>query len=83
MKKFLTILTSVALAMTVSTSATAKRVSCKSFKTQQEAQSYYNKRKKAGKSGWKSLDRDRDGKACENNNYGKKKSKKKLKKKKK
>lgn len=35
------------------------RVSCKSFKTQAEAQAYYNKHKT------KSLDRDGDGRACD------------------
>lgn len=35
------------------------RISCKSFKTQAEAQAYYKK------SGNRSLDRDGDGRACD------------------
>ena len=38
---------------------------CSDFKTQQEAQAHYEKLKKAGKTGWKSLDRDGDGRACD------------------
>lgn len=53
------------ITITLITSAHAKRVTCKSFTTQQEAQKYYEQRKKSGQSGWKSLDRDRDGKACD------------------
>lgn len=53
------------LATALITSAHAKRVTCKSFKTQQEAQQYYEQRKRSGQSGWKSLDRDGDGKACD------------------
>lgn len=45
------------LALSMSTSA--QRVSCKSFKTQSEAQSYFVKHKA------KSLDRDGDGYACD------------------
>lgn len=43
----------------VSNSTFAKRVSCKSFKTQSDAQAYFVKHKA------KSLDRDGDGKACD------------------
>lgn len=43
----------------VSMSASAGRVSCKSFKTQSEAQAYFIKHKA------KSLDRDGDGQACD------------------
>lgn len=53
-----------ALSLAVSDPAEA-RVSCKSFKTYAEALAFYTERKKAGKSGWKSLDRDRDGRPCE------------------
>lgn len=35
------------------------------FSLQQEAQSWYEQRKKSGQTGWKSLDRDGDGKACD------------------
>ena len=38
---------------------------CADFKTQKEAQAWYEQRKKSGKTGWKSLDRDGDGKACD------------------
>ncbi len=67
MKK-LAILISVALAITsLSMSANARkpRVSCKSFSTQAQAQAWYEQRKRSGKKGWKSLDRDKDGEACE------------------
>ena len=52
------------IAIALITSANA-RTTCKSFKTQQEAQKYYEQRKKLGQTGWKSLDRDGDGKACD------------------
>lgn len=52
------------IAITLTTSVSA-RTTCKSFKTQQEAQKYYEQCKKSGQSGWKSLDRDGDGKACD------------------
>ncbi|ENX01662.1 hypothetical protein F900_01422 [Acinetobacter modestus] len=38
---------------------------CTDFKTQKEAQAWYEQRKKSGQTGWKSLDRDGDGKACD------------------
>lgn len=38
---------------------------CKDFKTQKEAQIWYEQRKKSGQTGWKSLDRDKDGSACD------------------
>lgn len=38
---------------------------CADFKTQQEAQKWYEERKRSGQTGWKSLDRDKDGKACD------------------
>ena len=38
---------------------------CKDFSTQAEAQSYHDKLKKSDKTGWKSLDRDGDGRACD------------------
>ena len=38
---------------------------CADFGTQHEAQSWYEQRKKSGQTGWKSLDRDGDGKACD------------------
>jgi hypothetical protein len=34
---------------------------CADFSTQQQAQKWYEQRKKSGQTGWKSLDRDSDG----------------------
>lgn len=42
-------------------SAAHARVSCKAFSSQAEAQAYYDAQKK----GYKSLDKDKDGEACE------------------
>lgn len=60
MKKTIITLLSVVL-MTAATPAMAKGKSCKDFKTQKEAQAYFN----AKKPGHKRLDRDKDGIACE------------------
>ncbi|ERL56160.1 excalibur calcium-binding domain-containing protein [Psychrobacter aquaticus] len=68
----LTLLPLILLAL--STPALAKAKSCKDFKTQQEAQVYYETRKKAGQTGWKNLDRDKDGRACDCNKGGNGKS---------
>ena len=38
---------------------------CADFATQQQAQKWYEQRKKPGQTGWKSLDRDGDGHACD------------------
>lgn len=38
---------------------------CADFATQQQAQKWYEQRKKSGQTGWKSLDRDGDGHACD------------------
>lgn len=38
---------------------------CADFSTQKEAQTWYEQRKKSGQTGWKSLDRDKDGSACD------------------
>lgn len=57
----------VALAINQSALAAKK---CSDFKTQQEAQAYYHQLKKSGKTGWKRLDRDGDGKACDCNKGG-------------
>lgn len=38
---------------------------CSDFKTQQQAQAHHDSLKGAGKTGWKSLDRDGDGRACD------------------
>ena len=51
------------LSILFSTWATAAK--CADFKTQQEAQKFYEARKKSGQTGWKNLDRDGDGRACD------------------
>ena len=66
--KTLPILAVLLLAIPLSAPVFAK--SCKDFPTQQEAQKYYEARKAAGQTGWKSLDRDGDGKACDCNAGG-------------
>ncbi|AXY60043.1 excalibur calcium-binding domain-containing protein [Acinetobacter sp. WCHAc010052] len=38
---------------------------CADFSTQQQAQKWYEQRKNSGQTGWKSLDRDGDGQACD------------------
>ncbi|QDK97348.1 excalibur calcium-binding domain-containing protein [Acinetobacter tandoii] len=38
---------------------------CADFSTQKQAQAWYEQRKKSGQTGWKSLDRDGDGQACD------------------
>lgn len=38
---------------------------CANFSTQKEAQAWYEQRKNSGQTGWKSLDRDKDGRACD------------------
>jgi hypothetical protein len=38
---------------------------CADFNTQKQAQDWYEQRKKSGLTGWKSLDRDGDGQACD------------------
>lgn len=43
---------------------------CKDFKTQAAAQKYHDQRKGEGNKGWKSLDRDGDGRACDCNSGG-------------
>lgn len=54
--------------LTLGLSAPAMAVSCKSFSSQAQAQQYFN----AKKSGYKKLDRDRDGIACETGRGGSK-----------
>ena len=54
---------SIALATPLLSTAYAK--ACKDFSTHQEAQAWYEKRKKSGQTGWKSLDRDNYGHACD------------------
>ncbi|MFW1665073.1 excalibur calcium-binding domain-containing protein [Acinetobacter ursingii] len=53
----------IAVLIIMPTTAIAKK--CADFKTQQEAQSWFEKQRKSGGSGWKGLDRDGDGKACD------------------
>ncbi len=38
---------------------------CADFSTQKQAQAWYEQRKSSGQTGWKSLDRDKDGSACD------------------
>jgi hypothetical protein len=38
---------------------------CADFSTQKQAQAWYEQRKQSGQTGWKSLDRDKDGSACD------------------
>lgn len=38
---------------------------CADFSTQKQAQDWYEQRKKSGQTGWKKLDRDGDGQACD------------------
>ncbi|MFQ3039016.1 excalibur calcium-binding domain-containing protein [Neisseria cinerea] len=66
-KGYLTLLVSV---MMFSASASALAKSCKDFPTQQATQKFYESRKNAGLSGWRSLDRDGDGRACDCNPGG-------------
>lgn len=47
------------------TSIPAYAKKCADFKTHQEAQTWYEQRKKSVQTGWKSLDRDKDGSACD------------------
>lgn len=52
----------LAITLILSTNVSyAKGVSCKSFNTQAEAQSYYDAKNK----GWRKLDLDKDGEPCE------------------
>lgn len=62
MKKSAFFLTLLALGIC----APAVAVSCKSFATQAQAQQYFNSKQ----AGYKKLDRDRDGIACESNRGG-------------
>lgn len=41
------------------------RLQCSDFKNQPVAQKFYDKLKASGDKGWKSLDRDGDGRACD------------------
>nr|DAY37427.1 MAG TPA: Excalibur calcium-binding domain protein [Caudoviricetes sp.] len=66
-KSFLFVGLSV-LALSLTAPAVAK--SCKDFPTQAAAQEFYEARKASGQTGWKNLDRDGDGKACDCNAGG-------------
>ena len=57
------LLTLIVILSTTTTFAAVKK--CKDFSTQQQAQKWYEERKRSGQTGWKNLDRDGDGKACE------------------
>jgi hypothetical protein len=41
------------------------RIQCSDFQSQTSAQKFYEKLKASGDKGWKSLDRDGDGRACD------------------
>ena len=58
MKKTLLFISIITL---LTSSLQAKGKTCKNFKNQSEAQAYFN----AHKQGWKRLDGDKDGEACE------------------
>lgn len=60
MKKTITVAVAIAL-LTASVPALAGGVVCADFKTQAQAQAYFN----AKKPGYQRLDRDKDGIACE------------------
>lgn len=51
----------VALSLLLGANVAYAKTSCKSFDNQAQAQDYYEAKKK----GWKGLDRDGDGEACE------------------
>ena len=53
------------LIVILSTTTFAAVKKCKDFSTQQQAQKWYEERKRSGQTGWKNLDRDGDGKACD------------------
>jgi len=55
------ILTLITLTLLATTSIQAKGKTCKNFKNHSAAQAYF----KAKKAGWKRLDGDKDGEACE------------------
>jgi len=58
MKKFFIL---IALTLFTTTTVYAKNRTCKTFKDHAQAQRYF----KAHKTGWKRLDGDKDGEACE------------------
>jgi len=58
MKKILLIAIIISLSFTMTY---AKGKTCRNFKNHSEAQAYFN----AQKAGWKRLDGDKDGEACE------------------
>lgn len=61
MKKLAVVCVALAVCLPNVAYAKKKSISCKSFSSQAEAQAYYN----AKKPGYKKLDRDGDGRACE------------------
>lgn len=64
MQKLITFFSFIILTFATSMSASAAK-KCADFRTQSQAQSHYKKLKRANKTGWKSLDRNKDGVACE------------------
>lgn len=56
----------IAVSILITSTAFAEpRLQCSDFKTQAAAQKFYDKAKAADTTGWKSLDRDGDGRACD------------------
>lgn len=64
MKKLFTFFSFVVLMLTSAMPAQAAK-KCADFRTQAQAQAHYKSLKRANKTGWKSLDRNKDGVACE------------------
>ena len=62
MRKIVNLLSFVLVVFTVSCSTPCEKKKCKDFKTQEEAQEVYESDKEC----YKNLDKDKDGKACEN-----------------
>lgn len=62
MKKILCCISFLMLSMSA---LAEQRLQCSDFKTQQAAQKFYEKVKASGDKGWKTLDRDGDGRACD------------------
>lgn len=54
----------VFFSMLLFTMTTVHAKKCSEFRTQAQAQAYYKSLKKANETGWKSLDRNKDGIAC-------------------
>lgn len=69
MTKRMTLLGAALCALLYTTPALAAKT-CRDSPTQAAAQKYYEELKASGKPGWRNLDRDGDGRACECNPGG-------------